>query len=84
MRIAAFEREPEASATARYLRERGYQTDVVTPDAKDYEKSVREFFKGKKRTFEPHAFVISGDADYEPFMQAARRHYGFVIRGKTD
>ena len=84
MRIAAFEREPEAAATARSLRERGYQTEVVTRNANGYDKSVRDFFKGKKRTFEPKAFVISGDAEYEPFMRAAQRHYGFVIRGKTD
>lgn len=84
MRIAAFEHEPEAAATAIMLRERGYDSKVVTTDTEAYEKNLRDFFKGKERTFEPHAFVISGDAEYEPFMEAAQRHYGFVIRGETD
>lgn len=84
MRIAAFEREPEAAATATMLRERGYDTKVVTRRDEAYGKSLREFFHGKTRTFEPHAFVISGNAEYEPFKTAAQRNYGFVIRGETD
>lgn len=84
MRIAAFENEPEAAATATMLRERGYDTQIVTRDDGAYEDSLRDFFHGKPRTYKPHAFVISGDADYEPFKMAAQRHYGFVIRGSTD
>ena len=84
MRIAAFENEPEAAATATMLRERGYDTKVVNRDNRAYEESLRDFFHGKPRTYEPRAFVISGDADYEPFRRAARRHYGFVIRGELD
>ena len=84
MRIAAFENEPEAAATATYLREHGYDTEMVTRETDEYADNVKDFFKGKERTFEPHAFVISGDAEYEPFMRAAQRHYGFVIRGETD
>jgi hypothetical protein len=84
MRIAAFENEPEAAATATMLRERGYTTRIVTRDDEAYEKSLQDFFHGKERTYEPHAFVISGDAEYEPFMRAAQRHYGFVIRGEID
>jgi hypothetical protein len=84
MRIAAFENEPEAAATATMLRERGYGTKVVTRKDEAYTESLRDFFHGKPRTYEPRAFVISGDAEYEPFMRAAQRHYGFVIRGEID
>lgn len=84
MRIAAFEHEPEAEAAATMLEERGYDSQIVTKDEEKYEDNLRDFFKGKQRTFEPHAFVVSGTADYEPFMRAAQRHYGFVIRGETD
>jgi hypothetical protein len=84
MRIAAFENEPEAAATATMLRERGYDSEIVTRDSEAYEKSLRDFFHGKPRTYEPHAFVISGDAEYQPFKMAAQRHYGFVIRGETE
>jgi hypothetical protein len=81
MYIAAFENEPEAAATAVMLRERGYRSRVVARDEDAYEQSLRDFFRGKPHTFEPHAFVISEDADFEPFMRAATRHYGFVLRG---
>ncbi|MBV8582544.1 MAG: hypothetical protein JO160_07690 [Candidatus Eremiobacteraeota bacterium] len=84
MRIAAFENEPEAEAAAIMLEERGYDSKVVTKDESSYEHKVGEFFKGKQRTFDPNALVISGNAEYEPFMRAAQRHYGFVIRGETD
>lgn len=84
MRIAAFENEPEAAATATMLRERGYDTKVVTRENKAYKESLRDFFRGKPRTYEPRAFVISGNAEYEPFKTAAQRNYGFVIRGETD
>lgn len=84
MRIAAFENEPEAVATARMLRQRGYESKVVTRDNNRYKDSLRDFFHGKPRTYEPDAFVISGDAEYEPFRTAAQRHYGFVIRGETE
>ena len=84
MRIAAFENEPEAAATATMLRERGYDSEVVTRDSEAYEDSLLDFFHGKPRTYKPHAFVISGDAEYEPFKTVAQRHYGFVIRGETD
>ena len=84
MRIAAFENEPEAAATATMLRERGFDSEVVTRDDEAYDENLRDFFHGKPRTYEPHAFVISGDAEYEPFRNAAQRHYGFVIRGETD
>jgi hypothetical protein len=83
-RIAAFESEPEADAAATMLRERGHEAKVVTRDAGAYEESLRDFFKGKPRTYEPRAFVISGDTEYEPFLRAAQRHYGFVIRGVTE
>lgn len=84
MRIAAFENEPEAAATATMLRERGYDSEIVTRDNEAYEDSLRDFFHGKPRTYKPRAFVISGDAEYEPFRTAAQRNYGFVIRGETD
>ena len=84
MRIAAFENEPEAAATATMLHERGYDSRVITRDDGAYEKSLTDFFHGMPRTYEPHAFVISGDASYEPFVQAVRRNYGFVIRGEID
>ncbi len=84
MRIAAFENEPEAAATATMLRERGYETKIVTRDDGAYEDSLRDFFRGKPRTYKPRAFVVSGNADYEPFRMAAQRHYGFVIRGTTE
>ena len=84
MRIAAFENEPEAAATATWLRERGYDSKIVTRSNEAYEDSLRDFFHGKPRTYEPRAFVISGNADYEPFARAAQHHYGFVIRGEID
>jgi hypothetical protein len=84
MRIAAFENEPEAEATARMLRERGYDSKVVIREEQAYAQTSKEFFAGKPRTYEPHAFVISENADFKPFQRAANRHYGFVIRGETD
>jgi len=83
MQIAAFENEAEASATAIMLRERGYDSRVVTRGDAAYGKSLKDFFHGKQRDFEPHAFVISDTVDYEPFLRAANRHYGFVIRGEA-
>ncbi len=80
MRIAAFENEPEAAATATMLKERGYDSKVVPRDAQAYETTLKDFFAGKPRTYEPHAFVISESAEFEPFRRAANRHYGFVIR----
>ncbi|MBV8149077.1 MAG: hypothetical protein JO092_08305 [Candidatus Eremiobacteraeota bacterium] len=84
MRIAAFENEPEAAATANMLKERGYDSKVVVREEKAYEGTLKEFFEGKPRTYEPHAFVISENAEFEPFMRAANRHYGFVIQGETE
>lgn len=84
MRIAAFENEPEASATATILREEGYNSKVVTRKSESYDQRVRDFFRGKPRTFDPVAFVISDNADFEPFVRVARRHYGFVIRGESE
>jgi hypothetical protein len=84
MRIAAFENEPEAAATAKTLQKRGYHTTVVIREEKAYAKTLRDFFAGKPHTYEPHAFVISDDAEFEPFIRAANHHYGFVIRGETD
>ena len=83
MRIAAFENEPEAEAAAVMLKERGYDSRVVTRDDEAYEEQLRDFFKGRERTYEPHAFVIADEVEYEPFMRAAQRHYGFVIRGEA-
>jgi hypothetical protein len=84
MRIAAFENEPEAAAAATILRERGYDSKVVVRNEKSYEQTLKQFFAGQPRTYEPHAFVISESAEFEPFRRAANRHYGFVIRGETD
>jgi hypothetical protein len=83
MRIAAFETEPEAAATAVMLRERGYDSKVVVRDEQAYGEALKQFFAGKPHTYQPHAFVISESADFEPFMRAANRHYGFVILGET-
>ena len=83
MRIAAFENEPEAAATATMLKKRGYDSKVVIREEEAYGKTLKRFFEGKRRTYEPHAFVISENADFEPFMRAANRHYGFVIRDET-
>lgn len=80
MKIAAFERDPEASATATILREQGYDSKIVKQGQDDYDERVGEFFKGKPQTYEPRAFVISEEAEFEPFMKAAQRHYGFIIR----
>jgi len=83
MRIAAFESEADATATATALRETGYDSRVVTRDDSAYQQSLEDFFRSKPRTYEPHAFVISESAQYEPFLRAVIWHYGFVIRGET-
>jgi hypothetical protein len=83
MRIAAFENQTEAAATAIMLQQRGYDSKVVARNAEAYEATLKDFFAGKPRTYEPRAFVISEKAEFEPFMRAAQRHYGFVIRGET-
>jgi len=84
MRIAAFENEPEASAAATILREQGYNSRVVTRRSEAYEDRLRDFFRGKQRTFEPAALVISDDAEFESFARVAQRHYGFLIRGQAE
>jgi hypothetical protein len=84
MRIAAFENEPEAAATATTLRDQGYDSKLIFRDDRAYARTLKEYFAGKSQTYEPFAFVISDDAEFEPFMRIANRHYGFVIRGVTD
>ena len=83
MRIAAFENEPEAEAAAIMLRERGYDSTVVKQSDRSYEERVADYFRGKPRTYQPNALVISETADFEPFANAAQKHYGFVIRGEV-
>jgi hypothetical protein len=84
MRIAAFENEPEAAATARILQQRGYDSRVVIREEKTYEKTLKDFFAGRPHSYEPYAFVISEDAEFAPFARAANHNYGFVVRDEID
>ena len=81
MQIAAFESEPEAQQTATILKEQGYDCTIVTRNDRSYEQRTADYFKGKAQSYQPQAYVISETAEFEPFLHAAQRHYGFVIRG---
>jgi hypothetical protein len=79
---AAFESEPQAEAAAGVLREMGYESRVVvrtSGEDGDFAKRTTEFFAGKFAPFEPHALVISDDAEAEPFTRTVQRHYGIVV-----
>jgi hypothetical protein len=80
MRVAAFENEPDAAATATHLREQGYDAEVIVKENSDYDERMRAFFSGKPVPYEHHALLLS-EADAEPFDRAVLRHYGQVIRG---
>lgn len=82
MRIAAFESEPDAEATATVLREQGYDSEVIVKDGESYDERVKRFFAGDVVSSEPHAVLIS-NADSIPFMAAVQHHYGIVIKGEV-
>lgn len=79
MPIAAFESEPQASAAATVLRELGFDSDVIVRGANTFEERTRDFFGGKSPPFEPHALLISEEADDETFSRTVQRHYGSVV-----
>lgn len=80
MPIAAFESEPQASAAATVLRELGYNAEVVVRGANTFQARTHDFFEGKPPPFEPHAVLVSSDADPDRFLRAVQRHYGIVLR----
>jgi len=80
MRVAAFENEPDAEATATMLAELGYDSEVIVKAGANYDERMRAFFAGKPVPYEHHALLVS-EADAEPFDRAVIRHYGQVIRG---
>ncbi len=84
MPIAAFESEPQASAAGIVLRELGFDTEIVVRGANMFEERTRAFFSGKTAQFEPHALLVSNDADREPFLRTVQRHYGIVIDDAND
>ncbi len=79
MPAAVFESEPQASAAAIVLRELGFDSEVVVPGANTYEERARAFFAGNPAPFEPHALLVSDDADDERFLRTVQRHYGIVV-----
>jgi hypothetical protein len=79
MAIAAFESEPQATAAATVLRELGFSADVIVRGTNTFEERTRNFFAGKPAPFEPHALLVSGDADEERFLRTVQRHYGIIV-----
>ena len=79
MPIAAFESEPQASAAATVLRELGFDSQVVVRGADTFEERTRSFFEGRPPPFEPHALLVSEEADGDRFLRTVQRHYGVVI-----
>ncbi len=79
MPIAAFESEPQASAAATVLRELGFNSEVIVRGANTFEERTRDFFAGKPAPFEPHALLVSEEADDETFLRTVQRHYGTVV-----
>ncbi len=79
MPLAAFESEPQASAAATVLRELGFDSEVVLRGSNTFEARTHDFFEGKTPPFEPHALLVSQDADEERFLRTVQRHYGIVI-----
>jgi hypothetical protein len=79
MPIAAFESEPQASAAATVLRELGFDSEVIVRGANTFEERTHDFFGGKSSPFEPHALLISEEADDETFLRTVQRHYGTVV-----
>jgi hypothetical protein len=80
MPVAAFESEPQASAAGTVLREFGFKSEVVVRGADTFEERTRDFFAGNPHPFEPHALLLSDDADDERFARTVQRHYGIIVR----
>ena len=81
MPIAVFENEPDASAAAIQLQELGFDSQVILRGANTFDERTKDFFSGKSAPFEPHAMVVSEDADNERFVRTIQRHYGLVMGG---
>ncbi|HTU82562.1 MAG TPA: hypothetical protein VMF61_10555 [Candidatus Acidoferrales bacterium] len=79
MRVAAFEDEPDAQATAILLRELGFTARVVEKGGNSYDERMRAFLSGRTVDFEIHAFLLS-DADEERFRREVQVHHGSVLR----
>ncbi|HEY1882034.1 MAG TPA: hypothetical protein VGG51_03205 [Candidatus Cybelea sp.] len=79
MLAALFENEPQASAAATVLRELGFDSEVILRGANTFEERTRDFFAGKPPSFEPHALLLSANADDERFARTVQRHYGILI-----
>jgi hypothetical protein len=77
--IAAFESEPQASAAATVLRELGFDSQVIVRGANTFEERTRDFSEGRTPPFEPHALLVSEDADEGRFLTTVQRHYGVVV-----
>jgi hypothetical protein len=85
MPTAGFESTPQAEQVATILREQGYDSRLVVRSSDDFAERSGRFFKGDPPPFEPQAFVVSEDAEFEPFARAAQRHYGIIIEeGSTE
>ena len=79
MPVAAVESEPQASAAAVVLRELGFDSEVILRGANTFDERTKDFFGGKSAPFEPHAILISNDADEERFLRTVQRHYGIIV-----
>ena len=80
MLAALFENEPQASAAATVLRELGFDSEVILRGANTFfEERTRDFFTGKPPSFEPHALLLSANADDERFARTVQRHYKISI-----
>ncbi|MBV8531842.1 MAG: hypothetical protein JO104_11025 [Candidatus Eremiobacteraeota bacterium] len=80
MPAALFESEPQASAAATVLRELGFESEVVVRGDSTFGERIRDFFAGNAAGVEPHALLISNDADDERFVRTVQRHYGVLVR----